>query len=497
MFQSPDTDPLIAQARIAKIHGQIDASRALLDQALQIDPENALALSALADLALERRERDDAMRYAERALAREPNCAPAWYQYARALWLAARREQAVDAARRAADIQPANVHHQIQRAQLCAWMGYRQEARAALAPILENGTIGADLRAAAISATGELAIAEGRFADADAPLRTALRLNPHLLATRMMLGMNQMRLGDFSQGWANYAAREHIRQLNPDRLPRLPGKPWAGEALDGRAIVIVDDQGQGDSIQFARFLPLLKTAGAREVTLRTFPSLVRLFRASLPGISITDALPDDSEADYHSSSTVLMHRLNVTLETIPVFRPYMVAPDGTAIRLPSGRQPEVGLAWSGDINHMRDHLRSIPADQFLALADSPGLGFHSLQPTIRPDDVAAVTGQRNMGLAVEQATDFADTAALIAKLDLVIAVDTGVAHLAAAMGKPVWLMLHVAADWRWLTDRADTPWYPTMRLFRVRPDEWGNGDFGWRPVIQRVAAALRQHFDLT
>lgn len=240
----------------------------------------------------------------------------------------------------------------------------------------------------------------------------------------------------------------------------------------------------------------MKAAGARDVTLRTFPGLVRLFRASLPGISITDTLPDGLQADYHSASTALMHGLKVTLETIPLFRPYMVAPHETGIRLPSGRQPKVGLAWSGDINHMRDHLRSIPADQFLALADHPGLGFHSLQLVVRQDDLAAVNGRRNIGRAVEKATDFADTAALIARLDLVIAVDTGVAHLAAAMGKPVWLILHVAADWRWLTDRADSPWYPAMRLFRVRPDEWGEGEFGWRPVIQRVAAALRQHFDL-
>jgi tetratricopeptide (TPR) repeat protein len=497
MFQSPETDHLIVQARIAKSHGQIGASRALLDKALRIDPENALALSALADLALERRERDDALRYAERALAREPHCAPAWYQYARALWLVARRGEALDAARRAADIQPANGHYQIQRAQLCAWMGYRQQAQAALAPILDDPYLDADLRAAATSAVGELAIAEGRFADANAPLLAALRLDPQLLVTRMMLGMNQLRQGDFARGWANYASREQVRQLYPNGPPRLPGKTWAGESLVGRAIVVIDDQGQGDSIQFARFLPMLKAVGAGEVTLLTFPALVRLFRASLPGISITDALPNDTKADYHSSSTALMRWLNITLETIPALRSYLIAPREAGIRLPAGRQPKIGVAWSGDITHTRDHLRSIPADQFLALADRPGLGFHSLQPTIRPGDLAAVAGRKKMGRAVEMAADFADTAALIARLDLVIAVDTGVAHLAAAMGKPVWLILHVAADWRWLIGRADSPWYPTMRLFRVRPDEWGDGDFGWTPVLGRVATALRQHFGLT
>src|ERR1700761_3950047 len=127
MFESPTTDHLIVQARIAKSHGRMGESRALLDKALEIDPENALALSALADLALERRERADALRYAERALAQEPNCAPAWYQCARALWLVSRRDESLTAARRAAEIQPMNGHCQIQRAQLCAWMGYLQE----------------------------------------------------------------------------------------------------------------------------------------------------------------------------------------------------------------------------------------------------------------------------------------------------------------------------------------------------------------------------------
>jgi tetratricopeptide (TPR) repeat protein len=494
MFQSPPTDHLIAQARIAKSSGQMDHAQDLLDQALRVDAENALVLSAMADIALERRKRPEALAYAERALAREPHCGPAWYQYARALWLVARHREALDAARRAADIQPTNVHHRVQRAQLCAWMGYEREARDTLAPVLGNAHLDDALRAVATSAVGELAIAAGRFAEANPFLEEALRLDPRLTVTRMMLGMNQIRQGDFTAGWANYAAREQIRQLYPNGPARLPGSVWAGEDLKGRAIIVADDQGQGDSIQFARFLPILKAAGAREVTLLTFPTLVRLFQESLPGISITDAVPGDARADYHCSSTVLARWLGITLETIPVTGPYLVAPAAMGIRLPAGRQPKVGLVWSGDATHTRDHLRSIPAEHFLALADVRGPGFHSLQPVIRPSDGAAVARRKTLGRAVETARDFGDTAALIARMDLVITVDTSVAHLAAAMGKPVWVVLHVAADWRWMTDRDDSPWYPSMRLFRVRPDEWGDGDFGWQPVLERVAAALRERF---
>jgi hypothetical protein len=175
----------------------------------------------------------------------------------------------------------------------------------------------------------------------------------------------------------------------------------------------------------------------------------------------------------------------------------LVAPATSNVRLPKARSastpPQVGLAWSGDPTHTRDHLRSIPAALFLTLMDTPGIAFHSLQPVVRAGD-RPVLRQRRIGRAVEAAEDFADTAALIDRLDLVVAVDTGVAHLAAAMGKPVWLVLHSIADWRWLLRREDTQWYPTTRLFRGRKEEWGDGEFGWGPLIGRVAAALRARF---
>jgi hypothetical protein len=165
---------------------------------------------------------------------------------------------------------------------------------------------------------------------------------------------------------------------------------------------------------------------------------------------------------------------------------------------------------------MRDHLRSIPAAAFLTLADLPGIGFHSLQNTVRSADLPALEARPAISRDVEQATDFADTAALIARLDLVITVDTAVAHLAAALGKPVWIVLHAAPDWRWLTERTDSPWYPTVRLFRVASREWGedfmasvaarrlrtksrgdlegvssSSDGSWWPVLGRVVRALR------
>jgi hypothetical protein len=156
-------------------------------------------------------------------------------------------------------------------------------------------------------------------------------------------------------------------------------------------------------------------------------------------------------------------------------------------------RPNVGLVWSGDARHTRDHLRSIPAEAFLGLAGTPGIKFHSLQHVVRPADLPALTTRPAISRDVEKAADLADTAALIARLDLVITVDTAIAHLAGAMGKPVWIILHVAPDWRWMADRADSLWYPAARLFRVAPPEWLGQPTGadWVPVLDRVAAALR------
>jgi hypothetical protein len=327
----------------------------------------------------------------------------------------------------------------------------------------------------------------------------------------MILGMNQLRLGQFAAGWANYAARDAILVQSGRELPTF-GEPWTGDDLAGKTVLIADDQGHGDAIHFFRYLPMLRQRRAARITWRTFPTLVRLLADAAPDIEVVAALPDWARFDRTVTSTSLPRLFGTEMHSIPEAGAYLHAPSkphGSG-RLPAegrpgigvpaeGRpgiglsaegRPRIGLVWSGDARHLRDHLRSIPADRFLTLADSPDFAFHSLQHPVRASDVAALLRRPHIDRSVETAADFADTAAIIAGLDLVIAVDTAVAHLAAAMGKPVWLLLHVAPDWRWLAERADSPWYQTMRLFRVRPEEWSS-DGGWGPMLGRVKAALK------
>ncbi len=517
MFMPPsEADRLVEEGNALLMAGQVDQAADRFRAALRLEPNQPMALTKLAEIALLRKDHVLARDYVAAAMAIEPNFAPAWGELSLALWLAGQRSDALVAARRSVEIQPPNPRLRLRLAQFAAWMGHGDEARLAVAPLLAPNT-GEDItRATAISLLGELAVAEGRFHEADPHLLQALALAPGLPSATVILGMNQLRRGNFADGWINFAAREPAAPLYPDGVPPQLGTPWTGQDLRGKSILVADDQGHGDSIQFFRYLPMLKALGPAAITLRSFPPLVRLLAQAAPYATVTAALPPDARFDVHCTSTNLPRWFGTTAETIPAPIPYLGPPDRLPLA-PAGTGLNVGLAWSGDARHTRDHLRSIPAACFLTLADLPGFCFHSLQHQVRPEDRPALEARPAIRRAVEDAQDFADTAALIAGLDLVITVDTAIAHLAGAMGKPVWVLLHVAPDWRWQAERADSPWYPTARLFRLAPSEWGErarrratvrssrgaagsrsaepaaarSEQGWEPLVERVAAALR------
>lgn len=495
MFAQSDADRLVQAATAALFNGEFSRASELLGEAIQIEPRHIMALTKQAQMAMRGKDHSRALGLTDAALAIEPNCAPAWYQRSAACWSAGRQAEAVQAAGQAVNIQPPNPEFRLRLAQFAAWSGDGATARTALVPLLAAKQDDPVHHAAAVSMLGELAITEGRFGEANRYFDQALEQQPDLTVTRMQRGMNLLRLGDYAAGWEDYAARESVPDLCPDGQPRLADQPWQGQDLFGKTLVVTDDQGHGDAIQFFRTLPMLHALGAAHVTWRTFPPLLRLFSDAAPYASVVNTLPDGARFDFHCNSTSLPRWLGITLDTIPACVPYLRPPSRlkAGVRLPTGRRLKVGLVWSGDARHTRDHLRSIPADLFLRLADLPGISFHSLQHEIRPADMAAVAEHPAISREIEKAADLADTAALIARLDLVITVDTAIAHLAGALGKPVWILLHVAPDWRWLTFRGDSPWYPTARLFRVMPPEWLDkpDQGGWAPMLGRVETALQ------
>jgi tetratricopeptide (TPR) repeat protein len=493
MFMEQAEAERLVQAAAADVrNGFIAQAEERLQQALLAAPNHAMALTKLAEVALYRKDSEQALALTAAALATEPNFAPALHQRASALWLTGRHEQALQAASRAVDIQPPNPEFRLRFAQFAAWTGNGKLAHDALAPLLAAEHYDPVNHASAVAMLGELAIAEGRFDEAGPHLDRALRLQPNLVVTRMQRGMNQLRLGRYHEGWIDYAAREKIHALSSHDPPARAGHAWQGQTLTGKTLLVTDDQGHGDSIQFFRYLPLLRDRGAAHITWRTFAPLVRLLADAAPYATIVNALPDTVHFDFHCNSTSLPRWFDTELDSIPTPGAYLWPPSHlkSALKRPTGGGLKVGLVWSGDPLHARDGLRSIPADLFLTLADTPNIRFHSLQHQVRPADLPALTAKPGIGREVEKAADFADTAALIARLDLVITVDTAIAHLAAALGRPTWIVLHVAPDWRWLAHRSDSPWYSSVRLFRVTPTEWVSGA-GWTTVIKRVGAALR------
>lgn len=340
----------------------------------------------------------------------------------------------------------------------------------------------------------------GQAAAAEASYRRALTLTPQMAEARMNLGLLLLRQGRWPEGWQAHEARHdphfQARRVLPPPLPATSPRPrmWAGEDMCGQSLLIWPEQGFGDSLQFVRFLPLLKARGVGRITLACPPSLLPLLAAQ----GLADAVISTSDwqatqaADF-AAWTFLMSlplHLGITLENLPKNLPYLRADavriDTFQARLPTGGL-RVGLAWRGNPQHKNDAHRSLPGLSVLApLWAIPGIAWVSLQ--LNAQDEVAAWYRSGHPLCDWGSTfaDFADSAAAISSLDLVICVDTAIAHLAGALGKPCWVLLSVHdTDWRWLEGREDSPWYPqVMRLFRqTQRDDWAE-------VIERLKSTL-------
>ena len=329
----------------------------------------------------------------------------------------------------------------------------------------------------------------GRLAEAEESYRTALSLKPDFPDGHYNLGHFLLLAGRLSEGWAEYEWR--IAAHGVGRRD-FTAPQWNGEALGGRTLLLHAEQGFGDTLQFCRYVPLI--AGHARLVLEVQAPLLRLL-SGLPGVDCIVAQGDKLPAfDVHCPLLSVPRLLGTTLDTIPGKTPYLTADRQDAAawhrRLASLDGLKIGLVWAGGIRPeqpltaISDARRSMALDRLAPLADIDGVSFVSLQK----GEPAAQAARPPRGMVLHDFTadlrDFADTAALIDALDLVISVDTAVAHLAGALGKPVWLLNRFLPCWRWLLERDDSPWYPTLRQFR-QPVA---GD--WDSVIAAVKAAL-------
>lgn len=354
-------------------------------------------------------------------------------------------------------------------------MGRFEEAAASFYRALELAPNLHDARIALATCCQAL----GRVEEALAACNTVLSAAPEHAEAHWNRGLLLLLKGNYPEGWQEYEWRWLKRNFTSS-LRDFPQPLWRGEALAGRTILIHAEQGFGDTLQFCRYVPLVAARGVR-IVFECHPPLLELMK-SLAGdvrvISMGQPLPD---FDLHIPLMSLPLILGTTLDNIPAAAPYLAPPEVRSLfwhgQIADGDFLKVGLCWAG--KGYPDPRRSCPVELLTLLANVGTVSWYSLQKG----------WERTLPFPMTDLTthlhDFADTAALISQLDLVITIDTSVAHLAGALGKPTWVMLTHAPDWRWLLDREDSPWYPSARLFRQ--DEPG----AWEYVIRRVGHSLK------
>jgi len=347
---------------------------------------------------------------------------------------------------------------------------------------------------AATSNRGNSLLDLGRVHEALQAHEQAVERDPSCPGARYNLAMTRLRVGDWKRGWPGYEARWDFREVH--RVPRVFRQPrWRGEPLQGRRVLLHAEQGLGDSIQFCRYVPQIAARGGTAL-LQVQTPVARLLgslaavRAGQAQILLPGARPP--EFDLECPLMSLPAVFGATVETVPWQGAYLGADPELVLQkglrfpnLQPGLAPlRVGLAWAGNPAYKADRQRSTRLKTFLPLLRLPGIDWFSLQKGTPAGQLADLPGDVLVWDGSSRDRDLAETAALIATLDLVISTDTCVAHLAGAMAKPVWILLPYLSDWRWMQHRATTPWYPTARLLRQRSP----GD--WADLIERIIGAL-------
>jgi tetratricopeptide (TPR) repeat protein len=490
--------------------GRLGEAERVYRKILELDPRHGDSLHLLGMVALQTGHNDAAAELICKAIGWN-GAKPAYHtNLGNVLQRQSRFEEAVGCYDRAIDLQPESVAAYSNRGVALQFLGRLEEAGASLERALElrpesteaHANLGSlrlkqgrpaeaeacERRALAIqpeyadawSNLGTALDVLGRATEALAAFERAVELKPGFAVARLGRATQRLLMGDFASGLPEYEQR---LLLGTQR--RFAQPQWRGQPLDGERILLYAEQGLGDTVQFLRYVPLVQAAGG-DVVLEVQPGLCRL-AGQLPGVvAVVPAGGVLPEFAWHCPLMSLPLALGTTEASIPAKAPYLCAPreaedKAAGLSLPAYGL-RIGLAWAGNPAHPKNRFRTIDLSTLEPLLELRGAHFSSLQLGAEVAELASA-GMDIVDLS-SKITDMADTAALIDRLDLVIAADTSVAHLAGALGKPVWVMLPFAPDWRWLLDREDSPWYPTMRLFR----QPALGD--WESVVDMVWDAL-------
>ena len=427
----------------------------------------------------------DALKSFERALAIRPDYAKAHNNRGTALESLDRTEEALASYGRALAIAPDFVEALNNRGNALQKLDRHDDALASYEQALAINPEHAEV----LYNRGNALASLGRHKEALASTARAIAVSPNYINAHWNEALLRLRLGDYAGGLKKYEWRWK-RGEGLKKKRNFTQRPWLGEAAAaGKTILLHAEQGFGDTIQFVRYATLLAKHGAH-VILEVQPPLKSLLSQFGDGIRVIGSGEAIPNFDLHCPLLSLALAFRTELATIPADVPYLTAPidriEAWKDRLPPRQALRVGIAWSGNSTHADDRNRSIALARLMPLFDAPDIQFVSLQKEWSDGDAQLLAGDARMADLRAHLNDFSDTAAAIAQLDLVISVDTSVAHLAGALGKPVWVLLPFCPDWRWLLDRVDSPWYPTARLFR----QPRIGD--WDSVIVDIRNALTQ-----
>ena len=479
-------DPRLAQAEkslgaLLQSRLELEEARACYERALVLQPADAESLCNLGSIFKEQGQHQRAIEYYQRAIQVDPGLAEAHFNLG--VIYQQRRELAP-----AADCYERAIRHKTNYAQAHNNLGAIRRQQGDLAAAIQCFHQALELKpnfAEALNNLGNTFKIQDRHAEAAVCYQQALRINPEYAQVHYNHALAQLAVGEFAAGWPEYEWRWRC----PD-FPRASfSQPlWDGTPLGARTLLVHAEQGLGDTLQFARYVPLLKQFGG-QVVFEVQPPLAPLLAQSgfVGLVSKGDALP---RFDVHFSLMSLPLIFATTIETIPVSVPYLAAEPKLAEHwrdvLRGFRGMKVGIAWQGSKTYPNDRFRSIPLMYFAPLAQA-GVDLISLQKGAGSEQLADINGKfhvHDLGDIDRQHGAFTDTAAILQNLDVLVTSDSAIAHLAGGLGIKTWLALPLAPDWRWMFEREDCPWYPNMRLFRQTSfDDWSD-------VFARIAAEL-------
>jgi Tfp pilus assembly protein PilF len=463
--------------------GKPDEAAERIEHALALQPNLAEAHNNLGNILAQQDKLEEAIARLERALVLKPDYAEARNNLGSILWKQEKLEAAAAQFERVLALVPNNPQAHNNLGNVLMSQGQLDQAAARFEHALS-------LRPNYFEAhnnLGAVLMSQGQLDQAAARFEQALALRPDFADAQVALATCHLVNGDYARGWPAYEAR--LRMPSHPRLPELPR--WTGEALAGCSLLLVAEQGLGDTIHFLRYARLLKQQGARVVL--AAQSALQRFLTSHPDVD--EFVKLDSPEDWPATDFYLpLHSapwaFRTDAATIPSEIPYVWAdPELTE----QWRQElaaidgfKIGIVWQGSRAYLSDRWRSIPLTQFAPLAKVAGVQLISLQKGFGSEQIAAVDFPvLDLSARLDEATGpFLDTAAVLQNLDLVVTANSAIAHLAGALGVPVWVALPFSPDWRWLHGREDTPWYPTMRLFR----QTTLGE--WPEVFERITAAV-------